>query len=125
MHEEPQRAEQFRNEIAALEIRDPSTARDRLLARAGLVGMAGGVVVTAVAYALSHGTTDPLEQRDALVLAVVGVAVVVASAALYIRAALAGFLRFWLLRDIHERRAQVDRLVESGGDSPPDLPSSP
>ena len=125
MHEEPQRAEQFRNEIAALDIKDPSTARDRLLARAGLVAMAAGVVVTMVAYALSHGTTEPLEQRDALVLAVVGVAIVVASAALYVRATLASFFRFWLVRDIHERRVQTDRLLESRGGSPPDLPSSP
>ncbi len=125
MHEEPERAEQFRSEIAALDIKDPSTGRDRLLARAGLFTMMAGIAATALAYALSHGTTNPLEQRDALVLAVLGVAVVVAGAAVYVRAALAGFLRFWLVRDIHERRVQTDRLLDSRGGSPPDLRSSP
>ena len=44
-------------------------------------------------------------------------AVAVAGGALYLKGALAGFLRFWLVRDLHERRAQTDRLLDSlGGD---------
>jgi hypothetical protein len=101
-----------------MRIHDPSSSRDRMLATAGLVAMAAGVVLGVVGYVLSHGTTNALQQRDALVLAVVGLSVSVAGSAVYLRAALAGFLRFWLLRDIHERRAQVDRLLSS-----PDGPS--
>jgi uncharacterized membrane protein YidH (DUF202 family) len=125
MHEQPERVDQFKADVADLRIKDPSTNRDRLVARVGLAAMAAGIAVTALAYSLSHGTTNPLEQRDALVLAVLGVAVVVAGAALYVRAAIAGFLRFWLLRDIHERRAQTDRLLDARGGPQPDLPSSP
>ena len=52
-------------------------------------------------------------------LALIGVTVAVIGGALYLKGALAGFLRFWLVRDLHERRAQTDRLLEGlGGDQP-------
>jgi hypothetical protein len=120
VHDEPHRIEQFKADIADMRIKDPSTGRDRLLARGGLLAMAAGVIVPLVAYSLSHGTTNALQQRDAIVLALAGVALATAGGALYLRAALAGFLRFWLLRDIHERRAQTDRLVASSSDGPSD-----
>ena len=115
MHEQPDRVEQFKADLANLKVADPSAAKDRLAVRLGLAGMVVGVVLPVVAYAMSHGTTDPLAQRDALVLAVIGVSLAMVGGALYLKGALAGFLRFWLVRDLHERRAQTDRLL-AGGD---------
>ena len=115
MHEQPDRVEQFKADLANLKVADPSAAKDRLAVRLGLAGMVLGVVLPVVAYAMSHGTTDPLAQRDALVLAVIGVSLAMVGGALYLKGALAGFLRFWLVRDLHERRAQTDRLL-AGGD---------
>jgi hypothetical protein len=117
VHEAPQRIEQFKADVAEMRIHDPSSSRDQLVARAALAGMAIGVILPIIGYALSHGTTNALQQRDAIVLSLIGVSVAIASSALYLRAALAGFLRFWLLRDIHERRAQTDRLVASAGEA--------
>jgi hypothetical protein len=116
MHGQPDRIEQFKADLAELRITDPSAGRDQLAARIGLVGLAVGVVLPVVAYAMSHGTTNALTQRDAIVLALLGIACAVAGGALYLKGALAAFLRFWLLRDLHERRAQTDRLL--GGDRP-------
>ena len=45
--------------------------------------------------------------------------VAVAGAALYLKGALSTFLRFWLVRDLHERRAQTDRVVQQLGGSVP------
>jgi hypothetical protein len=120
MHGQPDRVEQFEADLAELRISDPSTDRDRLATRLGVAGMGIGVVLPVVAYAMSHGTTNPLAQRDALVLALLGVACAVAGGALYLKGALASFLRFWLVRDLHERRAQTDRVVaaQRGGDRP-------
>jgi hypothetical protein len=111
---QPDRIEQFEADLAELRIADPSVSRDQLAARAGLAGLLIGVVLPVAAYVLSHGTTNALEQRDAIVLALLGVSCAVSGGALYLKGALAGFLRFWLLRDLHERRIQTDRLV--GGD---------
>ncbi|MEX2292458.1 MAG: hypothetical protein WD691_01620 [Acidimicrobiales bacterium] len=112
MSEAPDRIEQFKTDIADLRIADPSTARDRVAVRLGLAGLTTGIVLPIVAYSMSHGTTDALAQRDALVLALIGVAVAIAGSSLYLKGALAGFLRFWLVRDLHERRAQTDRLID-------------
>lgn len=120
MHGQPDRIAQFKADIAELRIADPSTSRDRLALRAGLAGLAIGVTLPVIAYVMSHGTTDPLAQNDAIVLALIGIATAVAGGALYLKAGLAGFLRFWLVRDLHERRAQTDRIVEhlATGDRP-------
>jgi VIT1/CCC1 family predicted Fe2+/Mn2+ transporter len=111
MHGQQDRIEQFKAEISELRIKDPSAPRDPMLARAGAVAMAIGVVLPIVAYFLSHGTENALQQRDALIVAVLGASLTIAGGALYLKGSIATFLRFWLLRDLHERRVQTDRLL--------------
>jgi hypothetical protein len=111
MHESPSRVEEFKADVAAMRLRDPASSRDRLMVRVGAAGLAAGIVVAVVAYSMSHGTTNPLQQRDALVIAVIGLAITVAGAALFVRGSLAGFLRFWLARLCYEQAAQTDRVV--------------
>jgi hypothetical protein len=123
MQGSPDRIEQFKADIAELKISDPSSGRDRLAVRLGITAMVIGIVLGVYAYSLSYGADadNPApQQRDAIVLGLIGVAVAVVGAAIYLKGALAGFLRFWLLRDLHERRAQTDRLLEGlGADEPP------
>ncbi len=122
MQGQPDRIEQFKADIADLKITDPSTTRDQLSVRLGVAGMVIGIALGVYAYTLSYGadSANPApQQRDAIVLALIGVAVAASGAALYLKGALAGFLRFWLVRDLHERRAQTDRLLGAlGGDQP-------
>ena len=113
MEAAPDRVERFKSEIAAMKLRDPSTARDRQLLRLGVALMVVGVVLGVYAYALSHGTEDALQQRDAIVIALVGVAVTVAGGAVFVRYSVAQFLRFWLARLSYEQQAQTDRVVEA------------
>jgi branched-chain amino acid transport system ATP-binding protein len=67
--------------------------RNERMARAGGALLALGVVLAVVAYFLSHRTTDPLVQNDAVVVAIGGLCVAVAGAALYVRHGLAAALR--------------------------------
>jgi hypothetical protein len=118
MHGQPERIEQFKADIADLKIADPSTSRDHLAARLGIAAMVIGIILGVYAYSLSYGAdadNPAAQQRDAIVLALIGVAVAITGGALYLKGALAGFLRFWLIRDLHERRAQTDRLLEGLG----------
>jgi hypothetical protein len=108
---EMQRLEEFKAEIAEMRLRDPATTRDRQFLRLGVVLLVAGVVLTVVAYFMSHGTTNPLSQRDAIILALAGVAVSIAGGVLFLRYSLATFLRFWLARLIYEQQAQTDRIV--------------
>ncbi len=113
MEATPERVEQFKSEIASMRLRDPSTARDRQLLRLGVALMVVGVAVGVYAYALSHGTEDALQQRDAIVVALIGVSASVVGGALFVRYSVAQFLRFWLARLTYEQQAQTDRLVEA------------
>lgn len=109
--ERSERVEQFKSEIADMGVTDPAVARDRLLLRAAVALLVLGPVLGIVAYFMSHGTTNPLQQRDAIVVALIGVAVSVSGGALFTRYALASFLRFWLARLCWEQQAQTDRVV--------------
>ena len=109
--ERSERVEQFKSEIADMGVKDPAVARDRLLLRASVALLVLGPVLGIVAYFMSHGTENPLQQRDAIVLALIGVALSVSGGALFTRYALASFMRFWLARLCWEQQAQTDRVV--------------
>src|SRR5581483_4908121 len=113
MEATPERVEQFKTEIASMRLRDPSTARDRQLLRLGVALMVVGIVLGVYAYALSHGTEDALQQRDAIVVGLIGVAVSVVGGALFVRYSMAQFLRFWLARLTYEQQAQTERIVDA------------
>ena len=105
------RVEQFKSDIAEMRIKDPAAGRDILLLRLGAVGMVAGVVITIVAYFLSHGTSEALSQNDDQIVGMIGIAVAVAGGATFLRYSLAQFLRFWLARLIYEQQAQTERLL--------------
>ncbi len=112
MIESHERVEQFKQEITDMKVRDPATGRDRVWLRVGIAFMSVGLIVAISAYFMSHGTSNPLTQNDALVLAIGGMTGAVVGAALFLRYSLASFLRFWLARFVYEQQAQTDRIVE-------------
>ena len=112
MIEHPERVEQFKRDIAEMQVKDPAAGRDRLALRGGVTLMVIGVIAAIAAYAQSHNTPNPLEQRDAIIIALIGVAVTVVGAALFLKGSLSTFFRFWLARLIYEQKAQTDRIVE-------------
>ena len=112
MIEHPERVEQFKRDIAEMQVKDPAAGRDRLALRGGVTLMVIGVIAAIAAYAQSHNTPNPVEQRDAIIIALIGVAVTVVGAALFLKGSLSTFFRFWLARLIYEQKAQTDRIVE-------------
>ena len=113
MIESSDRVEQFKAEIADMHIKDPAAGRDAQLLKGGAVVMLVGIVVTIVAYFMSHGTSNPLTQNDAQTVGMIGIAASVVGAAVFLRYSLAQFLRFWLARLIYEQQAQTDRVLGS------------
>jgi hypothetical protein len=116
-HETHGRVEDFKREIAEMKLRDPATARDRLLLRGGVALMVVGVGIAIVAYFASHNTTNPLLQNDMVITSVIGLALTVVGAALFLRFSTAQFLRFWLARLSYEQNHQTDRVVDALTDS--------
>lgn len=115
MIEHPERVEEFKRDIAAMQVRDPAAGRDRLFLRGGATLMVIGVIITVAGYLQSSDTSNPLEQSDATIVAIIGLALCVVGSALFLRGSIAGFLRFWLARFIYEQKAQTDRVVEKLG----------
>ena len=111
MHQNPERIQQFTADVAGMKLRDPATGLDRLLTRLGLAGMVAGITFAVVSWFVSHGTRNPLQQRDAIVLGLLGVTLAVVGGVLWLKATLAGFLRFWMARLCYEQQAQADRLA--------------
>jgi hypothetical protein len=97
------RADAFRDNVAEMPLRSGTVARERSLARLGAALLVAGPVIGILAYLLSHGTTNPLQQRDAIVVALIGVTVSVAGLALFLRYSLGGILRLWLARVVADR----------------------
>jgi hypothetical protein len=92
------RADRFTRELSELKIPDPSAGRSQLWLRIGLALMVVGPVLAIIAYFMSHGTSNPLEQRDAIVIALIGISLAVVGSAVFLRYSLTDFLRFWLAR---------------------------
>jgi TRAP-type C4-dicarboxylate transport system permease small subunit len=127
MYEEGTRVERFKAEVSGLRLRNPALKRDRALLIVGVVLLAAGVALTIDGYALSHAATnDQRQQLDGIAIGLIGIAVTIVGAALFLRYSLAQFLRFWLARLTYEQQAQTDRVVDALGATPPESgPASP
>lgn len=79
------------------------SGNDRRNAIGGLVLMAAGVVVALVAYYTSTSMSDQRDVLSAGILALLGLAIVVVGATVFVRYSLSQFLRFWMLRLLLEQ----------------------
>jgi len=109
-----ERIARLEHEAANLKVR-PSARRDGILQAVGALAMVAGVVIAFVAYQLSLDKADDRDIQSLTILAVSMLALSVAGAAVFLRYSLARFLRFWLLRQLYEGQAHIDRLVSALG----------
>jgi hypothetical protein len=109
-----ERIDQFKAEIAGLDLKAPEDDKERLFLSGAFALMALGVVAILVGYWGASGSAIVAEQIPYLLSGgLLGVGFIIAGAALFVRYSLSRYLRFWLVREIYEQRAQTDRLVES------------
>lgn len=113
METNQERVEAFRREIAELRLRTPDDAAERWWLLAGLALPALGLVAILLGWWGASGSAYPSEQLPYVISGgLLGVGLIVAGGALFVRYSLTRYLRFWLVRLIHEERAQVDRQIE-------------
>jgi hypothetical protein len=98
------RREQFEEDIAAVRIRTGKGEAEQRFVALGVAGMVIGAVICLGAYFASKGMSDSRDISSVLILALFGLALTFASAAVFIRYSFARFLRFWLLRLIYEQQ---------------------
>ena len=107
------RVAQFREEIDSLKLKGGSAEGEQRLLALGVVLMVVGLVL-ALFGAIQVGLQGdfPAEQRAYMAQgSFLGIALVIAGGALFVRYSLARYLRFWLIRSSYEERANADRIV--------------
>ncbi|MBF6352271.1 MULTISPECIES: hypothetical protein [Nocardia] len=107
---ESTRADRFVSELAELKIPDPAAGRGGLWLRVGVTLLILGPVVIVLGYLVSNNTSDALVQRDAIILALAGVASSIVGAALFLRYSLTGVLRYWMARQSYDLAQLAGRL---------------
>ena len=105
------RLEEFQTEVRELKVSGGRANPERTGKILGGLLMLAGLVLTIVGYLTSHGTTDPLEQNDAQLLGIIGLAVAVIGTGLFVLFSLTRYLRYWLVRMIYEQRDSTDRII--------------
>lgn len=102
----------FTQEIGELKLRGGRGDRERILLVIGVIALVAGVVLAVVGGFQASGTTDLGDQVAFLATGTfIGLALVVLGTALFIRYSVARFMRFWLVRLVHEHRSETDRVV--------------
>jgi hypothetical protein len=104
----------FSAEIADLKLSGAKGDRERWLLGLGTVLLIAGVALAVIGGMQASGASDPGDQWAFIATgSLIGLALVVAGAALFVRYSVAKFMRFWLVRLVHEHRSETDRLVEA------------
>ncbi|MFZ1489016.1 MAG: hypothetical protein WAS51_03690 [Ilumatobacteraceae bacterium] len=108
-----ERVEQFYTEIDELKLRGAGADRERWMFVFGCVGLIIGVGLAVYGGMQASGTADPADQWAFLATgSLLGLTITAASAALFVRYSFGRFMRFWLVRLVHEQRGETDRMVD-------------
>jgi hypothetical protein len=106
-----ERINEFTDEVSQLQLRAGRGDRERLLA-VGTVALVAGIVLTIAGGIAASGSAVPADQTAAIATgSYIGLALLIAGAALFIRYSVGRLLRFWLVRIVHEQRTETDRLI--------------
>ncbi len=112
MNEE--RITEFTNEVAELKLRGAKGDSERWLLLLGSILLIVGVALGVVGGVTASGSANTADQVAAIATGgLLGLVLVVAGAALFIRFSLGRLLRFWMVRLVHEHRSETDRLIQA------------
>ena len=110
------RIDQFRSEVADLDIKTPADSGERTYLLIGIVLMVLGGGLIFAGYWGASGTGVLAEQIPYVLSGgFLGLGVMLVGAAMFVRYSLSRYLRYWLIRTIYEERAQTDKVVDSLG----------
>src|SRR5690606_2904403 len=99
-----------------MKLRASSAEGERRLLVLGGLALIAGLALAIYGGIMVQNTTENVAANQRAFMATgtfLGIALVIVGAALFVRFSLARYLRFWLIRLVHESRANTDRIVEA------------
>lgn len=108
------RLDAFREQLQHVRVPGSRPERDRLVSSIAVAAMVVAVALGVIAYLLSRGASNQLEQNDAVVLALLGVTLAVVGVGVFVKKGVERLLRFWIARITFEQATQTDRLLAQG-----------
>jgi hypothetical protein len=111
----PDRVDAFKAEIEDMKLRASGAEGERrLLALGVLLTAAGlGLAIYGAIQVVNSGNSAADQRAFMASGTLLGIALVIAGAALFVRYSLSRYMRFWLIRMIHESRTNTDRIVDA------------
>jgi uncharacterized membrane protein len=107
-----ERLEAFRSEVAEVRIGGANPAKwERAGAILGPLLALVGLVLAVVAYSTAQDATNFETIHRQQVFSAVAVCVTLIGAVLWLRVSITRHQRWWMIRQIHEQRAQTDRII--------------
>jgi hypothetical protein len=109
------RVSEFRTEMQQLKLQGSSGSAERWMLVVGAILAIVGVVLAVMgAIQVINSGDSPADQRAFMASgSLLGLVLVVAGAALFVRYSLGRYMRFWLIRLVYEGRADTDRIVDA------------
>jgi len=99
-----------------MRLRTSSAEGERRLLALGVLALVVGVGLTIFGGIMVQNTTENVAANQRAFLATgtfLGIGLIIAGAALFVRYSMARYLRFWLVRLVHESRVNTDRIVDA------------
>lgn len=112
------RTTRFKAEAAELNVKVGNAGREVKLQRLGAAMMVVGIIIAFVAYAGSASLSDSRDVQTQTTFAIAGMTLTIAGGFVFLRYSLGAFLRLWLLRQIHEGRAQLEEALHVTSPAP-------
>ena len=118
MNDNPDRIAGFQSEIESMKVKAAGGKNEGKLLALGIVLAVAGLALAVYGGIMVQNGVDgvPNEYDQRAFMATgsfIGIALIIAGAALFLRYSLARYLRFWLIRLVHESHANTDRVVDA------------
>lgn len=114
MNENLPRVEEFQAEIDSMKVKASGSANESKLLLLGVLLGVAGLALAVYGGIMVQNDSNQYNQRAFMATgSFIGIAMIIAGAALFVRYSMARYLRFWLVRLVHESRANTDRIVDA------------
>ncbi len=107
------RLNEFEGDIRGLGVKGGNARPERWMVVAGLLATVVGLVLVVVGLVGVRRSDSGLAQGDNLAMMWLGLGVAIVGVVLWARYSFSRYLRYWLVRQVFEQRANTDRIVEA------------